>query len=94
MESNDPIMLLFVGDDTRYMALIPHLLATHEAQKFSVHWHQHAGAALELLKSGQIFDLLLVDSYLPEPNGVELLRETWNADIDVPVYELSHVVLS
>lgn len=85
MESDNPIVLLFVDGDTKYMAAVQHLLATQRAQSFSVHWRQHPRAALELLQSGQIFDLVLVDYYLPERNGLELVREIRKADIDVPV---------
>lgn len=85
MEPDEPISLLFVDNDTRYMAVVQHLLATHKTQKFSVHWRQHADAALELLRSGQVIDLVLLDYYLPERNGLELARDIHNADLDVPV---------
>ena len=80
MESENPIALLFVDDDTRYMAVVQHLLATHKGRKFTFHWRQHAQAALELLQSGQRFDLVLLDYYLPERNGLELARDIRDAE--------------
>ena len=85
MEAGDPITLLFVDDDTRYMAVVQHLLTTHKARQFTIHWRQHAHAALEILKSGQPIDLALLDYYLPERNGLELARDIREAGIDVPV---------
>ena len=85
MKADDSITLLFVEDDTRYMAVVQHLFATHKARRFTVHWRQHAQAALQLLTSGQPFDLILLDYYLPERNGLELARDIRNAAIDVPV---------
>jgi DNA-binding NtrC family response regulator len=85
MEADDPIELLFVDDDTRYMAVVQHLLTTYKARHFTIHWRQHAHSALEVLRSGHTYDLVLLDYYLPERNGLELAREIREAGYDVPV---------
>lgn len=89
METPDTISLLFVDDDMSYMAVAQQLLAKYQGKKFNIIWKQDGPAALEELKTNNSIDLILVDYYLPEINGLEVTRLIRENKIDVPIIFLT-----
>jgi len=89
MESPDLITLLIVDDDTSYMAVVQHLLSKYQGKKFEVIWKQDGQAALEELSKNPTIDLLLLDYYLPEQNGLEVARLVREKQLSVPIIFLT-----
>jgi len=89
MESQKPVTLLFVDDDTSYMAVAQHLLSKHQARRFTILWRQTGSAALELLATNPPVDMLLIDYYLPEMNGLEVVKAIRAKGVDLPIIFLT-----
>ena len=89
METPETINLLFVDDDAGYMAVAQQLLAKYQGKKFNIIWKQDGPAALNELNNNKKIDLVLVDYYLPEINGLELTRLIRENNIGVPIIFLT-----
>jgi DNA-binding NtrC family response regulator len=89
METPETINLLFIDDDAGYMAVAQQLLAKYQGKKFNIIWKQDGLTALEELKTNKKIDLVLVDYYLPERNGLEVTRLIRENRIDVPIIFLT-----
>ena len=84
-----PIRVLFVDDDTSYMAVAQHLLSKYQGTKFDILWKQNGRGALEVLEKNPEIDLILVDYHLPEDNGLEVTRQIREKNIDIPIIFLT-----
>jgi len=89
METPEIINLLFVDDDTGYMAVAQQLLAKYQGKKFNILWKQDGPSALEELQKNQTIDLIVVDYYLPEMNGLEVTRMIRESKSEVPIIFLT-----
>jgi DNA-binding NtrC family response regulator len=89
MDTQTPIHLLFVDDDTSYVAVAQHLLSKYQARNFHILWRQDGTSAIELLEQGPPVDLLLLDYYLPEMNGLEVIKAIRSKGIDIPIILLT-----
>jgi DNA-binding NtrC family response regulator len=89
MDATGPINLLFVDDDASYMAVAQHLLSKYQGKRFNILWKQDGPSALEELKKNQSIDMLLIDYYLPEVNGLEVTRQIREQKFAVPIIFLT-----
>jgi FixJ family two-component response regulator len=89
METPETINLLFIDDDSGYMSVAQQLLAKYQGKKFNIHWKQDGHSALEELKANKAIDLLLIDYYLPEMNGLEVTKVIRESKIEVPIIFLT-----
>ena len=89
METPDTINLLFIDDDTGYMAVAQQLLSKYQGKKFNIIWKQDGASAIEELKKNNAIDLTLVDYYLPERNGLEVIKLLREEKIDTPIIFLT-----
>jgi len=89
MEASDSIHLLVVDDDTSYMAVAQQLLSRFQGKKFNVIWKQDGKSAIEELERNKSLDLLLIDYYLPEKNGLEVTKAIRERQIDIPIIFLT-----
>lgn len=89
MSAAPPIHLLFVDDDTSYMAVAQHLLSKYQGAKFDILWKQNGREALAILEKNPGIDLLLMDYYLPEVNGLDVARQIREKNIDIPIIFLT-----
>jgi DNA-binding NtrC family response regulator len=89
MDTQTPIHLLFVDDDTSYVAVAQHLLSKYQARNFHILWRQDGTSAIDLLEQGPSVDLLLLDYYLPEMNGLEVIKAIRSRGIDIPTILLT-----
>lgn len=80
--------ILVVDDDQGIRRMVSNALLSHGAQVLEA---ANGREALELLKSGRVVDLLLVDLLMPEMNGAEMLRVVREdrALQKLPVYVIS-----
>lgn len=83
------VNLLFIDDDPSYMAVAQHLLSKYQGRRFSIQWKQDGQSAIEFLKGGAAIDILLIDYYLPEMNGLEVTRAIREAQIETPIIFLT-----
>lgn len=89
MENSGIINLLFVDDDASYMAVAQHLLSKYQGKRFNILWKQDGPAALAELEKNQSIDMLLIDYYLPEVNGLEVTRQIREKKFTVPIIFLT-----
>ncbi len=89
METAGTINLLFIDDDPSYMAVAQHLLSKYQGKRFNIQWKQDGASALELLEKNPPIDMLLVDYYLPEMNGLDVTRAIRERNIDIPIIFLT-----
>jgi CheY-like chemotaxis protein len=85
----ETIHLLFADDDPSYMAVAQHLLAKFQGKKFSIIWKKDGVSAIQELENNPTIDLLLIDYYLPEMNGLEVTRAIRERKMDVPIIFLT-----
>jgi DNA-binding NtrC family response regulator len=89
METPGTINLLFIDDDPSYMAVAQHLLSKYQGKRFNIQWKQDGVSALELLEKNPPIDMLLVDYYLPEMNGLDVTRAIRERNVDIPIIFLT-----
>src|SRR5512144_1074282 len=89
MDAATPINLLFIDDDPSYMAVAQHLLSKYQGRKFNILWKQDGPSALEHLQRGPAVDILLIDYYLPEMNGLEVTKAIREKGIEIPIIFLT-----
>ena len=89
METPDVINLLFVDDDTGYIAIAQQLLSKYQAKKFNVVWKQDGKSATEELSKNTSIDMVLIEYYLPEINGLDVTRSIREKKIEVPIIFLT-----
>jgi CheY-like chemotaxis protein len=89
MDTNTPINLLFIDDDPSYMAVAQHLLSKYQGRKFNIQWKQDGPAALEYLQTRPTVDMLLIDYYLPEMNGLDVTKAIREKGIEIPIIFLT-----
>jgi DNA-binding NtrC family response regulator len=89
METNAIINLLFLDDDASYMAVAQHLLSKYQGKRFNIVWKQDGPSTLAELETNQTIDMLLVDYYLPEMNGLEVTKLVREKGFDVPIIFLT-----
>jgi DNA-binding NtrC family response regulator len=89
METPEIINLLFVDDDSGYMAVAQQLLAKYQGKKFNIVWKQDGPTALDELEKNKKIDLVLIDYYLPEINGLEVTKRIRDNKFEVPIIFLT-----
>ncbi len=89
METPDIINILFVDNDTSYMAVAQHLLSKYQGKKFNVVWKQDGSSAIAELKKNASLDMVIIDYYLPEKNGLEATKEIREEKIETPIIFLT-----
>lgn len=89
METPEIINLLFVDDDAGYMAVAQQFLAKYQTKKFEITWKQDGTTALEELAKNPKIDLVLIDYYLPEMNGLEVTKLIRDHKSEVPIIFLT-----
>jgi response regulator of citrate/malate metabolism len=89
MDPIQPINLLFVDDDAAYMAIARHLLTKYQGSRFQVTWKQDAAASLDYLSGNPEIDLIVIDYFLPDMNGLQLVQQIRERKIDIPIVFLT-----
>ncbi len=88
-DTPETIHLLFADDDPSYMAVAQHLLGKYQARKFHIVWKKDGPAAIQELESNPSIDLLLIDYYLPDMNGLEAIKAIREKKIGIPIIFLT-----
>ncbi len=88
-DAPETIHLLFADDDPGYMAVAQHILSKHQGKKFEIIWKKDGNSAIKELESNPAIDLLLIDYYLPEMNGLDVTKAIRERKIEVPIIFLT-----
>lgn len=83
------INILVVDDDANYVEVIKHQLRPFQNRKFKIQCVNSGESALKTLKANQDIDLILMDYYLPNTNGVEVIKNIHEEKIDKPIILLT-----
>ena len=67
-----PIRILFVEDDAEMIATYQENFTPPEYETRSA---ENGSEALKILKDSEPFDVMVADNYMPEMNGMDLLKE-------------------
>jgi CheY-like chemotaxis protein len=89
MAAATSISLLFIDDDASYVAVAQHLLSAYQGAKFSLIWKRDGPSALEYLETHQPVDILVIDYFLQNTNGLEVTKQIRSRDIDIPIIFLT-----
>ena len=89
MQTPDVINLLFIDDDSSYIAVAQHLLSKYQGKKFNVAWKQDGKSGIEELQKNPDIHLVLIDYYLPEVNGLDVTKSIRELQIEVPIIFLT-----
>jgi DNA-binding NtrC family response regulator len=88
-ESPETIHLLFADDDPGYMAVAQHILSKYQGKRFEIVWKKDGNSAIQELESNPAIELLLIDYYLPEVNGLDVTKAIREKKIGVPIIFLT-----
>ncbi len=92
MEKGDEIIkILLIEDDPNIAGLIKYYLNSYKKYSFAVDWAETAERGIEKLSLANTYNLILLDYYLPEMNGIEVLKIIKSRNIDTLVIMLSSV---
>lgn len=81
--------ILAVDDDADYVEVIKHQLRPFQNRRFEVSWVNSGEKALDHLKSNPNIDLILMDYFLPNINGFEIIKQIHNEKIYKPIILLT-----
>ena len=87
--SENTINVLLVDDDAEYVSVTKHHLRSFQNKKFEVTWAHDGETAFEKLSPNHQFDIILMDYYLPNTNGLEIIRKIYESKIDIPIIFLT-----
>lgn len=74
MTDRQRVRVLVVEDNKEFARLVELFLKRHEGAAFDVVWRDSGTAALRELDAGEVFDVILMDYFLPSQNGLEIAR--------------------
>lgn len=90
MEKNsETIKILLIEDDSNMAGLIKYYLNSYRKYSFVIDWVETAEKGIQKLSPANSYDLILLDYYLPEMNGIEILKIIKSRNIDALVIMLS-----
>jgi DNA-binding NtrC family response regulator len=89
MTTDRKIEILLVEDNKDFAKLVQVYLQRYEKDRFAVTWKENHTDAMAELESGKLYDVVLMDYFLPGKNGLEITKEMVVRKIDVPVVFLT-----
>jgi len=87
--SEKAVHILLIDDDAEYAGVAKSYLQSFTGRTFNLVWLEDGEQALSYLKSPNEIHIILMDYYLRKRNGLEILREIREADIQLPVIMLT-----
>ena len=87
--ADQTIHVLLVDDDAEYVSVAKHYLRGFQNFVFELTWASDGETALEKLSHDHNFDVVLMDYFMPNANGLEVIRKMYDAKITVPTIFLT-----
>ncbi len=81
--------LLLIDDDPSYVRVLEHQLHANIPDQFEFSWVSDTGKALERLGNDPRIDLIIMDYYLSDSNGIEAAKRIMDAGFSVPIIFLT-----
>ncbi len=81
--------ILLIDDDEEYRSVAKHYLRAFHHRSFELFWAPSETAAMRLLAEHNDFDIILMDYYLENTNGLEITRKIFDAKYEIPVILLT-----
>jgi DNA-binding NtrC family response regulator len=88
MEKNE-IKVLLIEDDASFAGLVKYYLNSYRNYQFNVDWVETAEEGIEKLSSGNNYNIVILDYYLPGINGLDALKILKSRNINTPVIMLT-----
>lgn len=85
----DIISILLVDDDATYVSIARHHLNKYPSKKFNLIWKNNGEDTIKELKTNPNIDLVLIDYFLPDKDGLEIVKEIRKDNIHVPIIFLT-----
>jgi sigma-B regulation protein RsbU (phosphoserine phosphatase) len=89
MTDSKPIRILLVEDNRDFAHLVEVFLRKHEKGQFEIVWRENGDDAIAEASSGEPFDIILMDYFLPGQNGIQITRALQQAGNTVPIVFLT-----
>jgi response regulator of citrate/malate metabolism len=87
--SAEPINILLVDDDASYVGVTQHLLKQFSGKNFNLIWKENGTKAIDELINNKDVHIVLIDYYLPEKNGLDIVKNIRQENISIPVIFLT-----
>ncbi len=88
MDSNS-LHVLLIDDDADYVSVVQHQLHSFTTKKFHLTWQNDGEKALAHLASGARTDLIIMDYYLPNGNGIAITKRIYEEGFSMPIILLT-----
>jgi DNA-binding NtrC family response regulator len=85
----ETINILLVDDDAGYANVIRHLLKPFQDKRFEISWISDTSKVIAQLKSSSRVDLVLMDYFLQNGNGLECIKKIFEEKIEIPIILLT-----
>ncbi|HTY58303.1 MAG TPA: response regulator [Bacteroidota bacterium] len=89
MTEAGPIRILLVEDNRDFANLVEVFLRKYDRGQFEIVWRESGMAALDELATGALFDIILMDYFLPGQNGLETTKALQARGVTIPVVFLT-----
>ncbi len=87
--SEKPIKILLIDDEEEYLSVAKHYLRAFHHRSFELLWAPSEAAAMQLLSSHSDLDIILMDYFLENTNGLEITKKIFEAKYEIPVILLT-----
>ena len=88
MESS-AINVLIIDDDIAYVRIAQMHLKKYQGRRFNIIWKEDGAKGLEELEHNAGIDVILMDYYLPNINGIEITKVIRSRTISTPIIFLT-----
>ncbi len=88
MEKSE-IKVLLIEDDASFAGLVKYYLNSYRNYQFNVDWVTTAEEGVEKLSTGNNYNIVILDYYLPGINGLDALKILKSRNINTPVIMLT-----
>ena len=85
----ETINILLVDDDADYANVIRHLLKPFQGKRFDISWISDTSKVIGQIKSSSRVDLVLMDYFLQNSNGLECIKKIFEEKIEIPIILLT-----
>ncbi len=79
------INVLIIDDDISFVRIAQLFLKKYQGRRFSIIWKEDGQKALAELEQNPGIDIILMDYYLPQMNGIEITKVIRARNINTPI---------
>jgi response regulator of citrate/malate metabolism len=83
------INVLIIDDDIAYVRIAQMHLKKYQGRRFNIIWKEDGAKGLEELEHNAGIDVILMDYYLPNINGIEITKVIRSLSINTPIIFLT-----